>query len=81
MSTVEGPKTFITTRREWWVPTGTYDDQGACWVELMKAISAATNELRFHGTTGEPSDDSIMILPHDEHVVVRIQVESEKTEE
>lgn len=74
-------KLFAVKREEWFVPTGGYHDQyGACWTELMKAISWATHRLeklgKFDGT-GEPASDLIKIVPHDEHVVVRIEYTEE----
>jgi hypothetical protein len=70
-------KTFVVKREEWFVPTGGYHDQhGACWTDLMLAITHATQRLgelgEFNGE-GEPADDQIKVVPHDEHVVVRIE--------
>jgi hypothetical protein len=59
------------TRIDFIVPT-TFD-RGAMWVEVMKAISAATSELRKFGgapETGDPSDDAIWIRPGDQDVIV-----------
>lgn len=46
---------------------------GACWVEVMKAIRAAHNELWEQGRVpqGEnASDDLIRLMPGDEEVIV-----------
>jgi hypothetical protein len=71
-------KTFVVKREEWFVPTGGYHDQyGACWTDLMLAITHATNRLKELGKVEdnhvEPADDQIKVVPHDEHVVVRIE--------
>lgn len=70
-------KTCAVKREEWFVPTGGYHDQhGACWTDLMLAITYATQRLKelkqFDGV-GEPASDQIKIVPHDEHVVVRVE--------
>jgi hypothetical protein len=75
-------KLFAVKREEWFVPTGTYHDQfGADWTDLMKAISWATHRLeklgKFDGN-GEPASDLIKVVPHDEHVVVRIEYTEEQ---
>jgi hypothetical protein len=75
-------KTFVVKREEWFVPTGGYTDQyGACWTDLMLAITHATQRLgelgEFNGE-GEPASDQIKIVPHDEHVVVRIEYTQEQ---
>ena len=46
---------------------------GAAWVEVQKAISVATQELRESGVLGPdqtPSDDQISIAPGDDCVIV-----------
>lgn len=46
---------------------------GACWVEVMKAVTAAINELRADGRIGEteePSDDTLRMRVEDEAIVV-----------
>jgi hypothetical protein len=74
-------KTFEVKREEWFVPTGDYRDQhGACWTDLMLAITWATNRLKELGKfdgVGEPSSDQIKVVPHDEHVVIRIEYTEE----
>lgn len=60
-----------TTRVEFLVPAPW--PEGACWVEVQKAISAAIQELRDTGRLGPdatPSDDAIRIRPGDEDVAV-----------
>lgn len=52
---------------------------GACWVELMKAISAAHQELITAGRIkqgDDAPDDMIRILPGDADVVVQYQADS-----
>lgn len=76
-------KTFAVKREEWFVPTGDYRDQhGACWTDFMLAITYATNRLielgKFSTDQGEPSSDLIKVVPHDEHVVVRIEYTEEQ---
>jgi hypothetical protein len=76
-------KTFTVKREEWFVPTGSYDNQyGACWTDLMLAITYATNRLKELGEVNsdhvEPADDQIKVVPHDEHVVVRIEYMQEQ---
>jgi len=75
-------KTFAVKREEWFVPTGGYHDQhGACWTDLMLAIGWASHRLKELGKfdgTGEPASDLIKIVPHDEHVVVRIEYTEEQ---
>jgi hypothetical protein len=75
-------KTFTVQREEWFVPTGGYRDQhGACWTDLMLAITWATQRLKeldeFNGE-GEPASDQIKVVPHDEHVVFRIEYAKEQ---
>jgi hypothetical protein len=75
-------KTFVVKREEWFVPTGGYHDQnGACWTDLTLAITYATQRLgelgKFNGE-GEPASDQIKVVPHDEHVVVRIEYTQEQ---
>lgn len=75
-------KIFAVKREEWFVPTGDYHDQhGACWTDLMLAITWATQRLKelhkFDGV-GEPASDQIKVVPHDEHVVIRIEYTEEK---
>lgn len=76
-------KTFAVKREEWFVPTGDYHDQhGACWTDLMLAITDATHRLSDLGKIkhgDEPASDLIKIVPHDEHVVVRIEYTEEQT--
>jgi hypothetical protein len=46
---------------------------GACWVEVMKAVSAAIAELRAEGRIGpteEPSADTLRMKVEDEAIVV-----------
>jgi hypothetical protein len=72
-------RTFTTHRTEWWVPCHYRD--GAYWTELMKAIHWATNELVEAGKVEEgrePATDLITIHPHDEHVIVRIEMDTEE---
>lgn len=75
-------KTFAVKREEWFVPTGDYTDQyGACWTDFMLAITYATNRLRELGKfdgIGEPASDLIKVVPHDAHVVVRIEYTEER---
>lgn len=75
-------KTFAVKREEWFVPTGGYHDQhGACWIDLMLAITWATQRLKELGKfdgVGEPASDQIKVVPHDEHVVVRIEYTEEQ---
>jgi hypothetical protein len=74
-------KVFTTTRVEYWVPCHWRD--GAYWTELMKAIQWATNELRKAGRVaadGEPASDQLTIHPHDEHVIVRYEVDAPATQ-
>jgi hypothetical protein len=66
----------ITTRRvEWVVPSS--EPWGACWTEVMKAISACRQELIdadvIEADAAVP-DDMIRILPGDDAVVVRIEL-------
>lgn len=59
------------TTVEYLVPTR--EPWGACWVEVMKAIHAATAELRELGRLGpteEPADDMIRLHAGDEDIVV-----------
>lgn len=76
-------KVFVRERVEYWVPTGSYDDDrdGADWHELMKAISWATSELKKAGQLLESWNEAgygqLSILPHDEHVIVRLYLGSE----
>lgn len=60
-----------TTRVEFSVPAA--EPWGACWVEVMKAIRAATRELVEAGRLAEgadPSDDTIRIRVGDDEVIV-----------
>lgn len=66
---------FTTTRVERWVETGR---DGAYWTDLMRAIHLATNELQEAGKVPvgqEPATDQLTIHPHDEHVIVRYQLD------
>ena len=79
MSDIE-QKTFTTVRKEWWVPTGTYPERGADYVELTKAIHWATQELKSagrHFIGNSPADNAITVHPHDEHVVIRVEFDRE----
>jgi hypothetical protein len=72
-------KELTTTCVEYWVPCDWRT--GAYWTELMKAIFWATGELRKAGRVGdgEPASDLLTIHPHDEHVIVRFEVDREST--
>jgi hypothetical protein len=73
-------KVFTTTRVEFWVPTGR---DGAYWTDLMKAIHLATRELRDAGRVApdrEPATDLITIHLHDEHVIVRYEIDAPAAE-
>jgi hypothetical protein len=64
-------RAVTTTRYEFCVPALWHE--GACWVEVQKAIAAATRELRDKGLLAadrEPSDDQIRIRPSDDEIVV-----------
>lgn len=64
------------TRVEFVVPAA--EPWGACWVEVMKAIRAATNELVMTDQLAdgaEPADDAIQIRPGDDAVVVSYECE------
>lgn len=63
-----------TTQCEWLVPAA--EPWGACWVEVMKAIHAATEQLKEAGLLKdgeEPSDDQIRIRPGDDEIIVYIE--------
>jgi hypothetical protein len=80
VSTID-QKTYVTKRVEWHVPTGTYGDTGADWTEIMKAINYATNYLKNQGKLDEgrePAMDQIKVIPHDEHVVIRVVLDEEQ---
>jgi len=64
------------TRVEFVVPAS--EPWGAYWVEVMKAIHAATAELRTSGRAEfgqQPSDDAIRIRPIDDAVIVSYEFE------
>lgn len=66
-----------TTRVEYFVPADA--SFGACWVEVYKAVSAATQELVSLGLLEqgrEPSDDAIKIRPGDDEVVVYFNLDT-----
>lgn len=67
----------VTTERwEWSVPAD--GPWGACWTEVYKAVSAATQQLRELGLLSEgrePSDNAIRIHCRDDEVVVSFTVE------
>jgi hypothetical protein len=69
-------KEFTTRRIEWWVPCHHRD--GAYWTDFMKAIHRATNELVEAGELApgeEPATDQLTVHPHDEHVIVRMEID------
>lgn len=69
-----------TTRVEFPVPAA--EPWGACWVEVMKAIHAATRELVDNGLLAEgkePSDDTIRIRVGDDEVIVFYEHTAEVT--
>lgn len=66
-----------TIRVEYPVPSGAY---GACWVEVSKAVEAATQELVSLGLLEDgrqPADDAIKIRPGDEDVIVYFDLDSD----
>jgi hypothetical protein len=70
-----------TTRVEFLVPAAW--PEGACWVEVQKAISAAIQELQANGLLGQdetPSDNQIRIRPGDEDVVVYFETSQALTD-
>lgn len=73
-------KKFQTTRYEYWVPAGTYEGDGAYWNQISRAIHWAHKDLERAGKLEkgrEAAVDQIKILPHDEHVIVRYEIEEE----
>lgn len=79
MATYSRRKLHIT-RVEFHVPAEA--PWGATWVEVMKAVHAATAELREAGVIGEtaePADDQIAIAPHDDTVVVSYELRTRST--
>ena len=67
-----------TTRVEFIVPAP-YPD-GACWVEVYKAVAAATNEMRERGLIAdvdEPADNELFVSPGDSEVIVAFVLRSE----
>lgn len=66
-----------TTRVEFHVPTN--EPWGARWVEVEKAFSAATEEMRNAGVLGPdevPSDDRIRLRGTDESIIISYEREA-----
>lgn len=71
------------TRREWSTRHVEYavpaeQPWGACWVEVDKAIVAATVEYRqrhFIPDDALPADDWLRVYPGDDEILIRFEVE------